>query len=210
MTITEEITSTNSETVSATIPAHILRAAIASVDPCRSKDKARPILNAVWLEISNGELVAAATDSYTLAEYRHPVDAPNFGPVLIAGAGVETILTATKAKASQELEVTFAGDALTLDTSNARHLISLETGTYPDYAALIPEPGFGDALQLESCGYDADYLAKVAKIGKVLNPGRTAARVELVTLKDSKTPSRWDLAGLNGSVIFLIMPLRRA
>ena len=210
MTITEGITSTNLEAVSARIPTHILRAAIASVDPCRGKDKTRPILAAIRLEISVGELVAVATDSYTCAEYRHPVDAPNFSPVIISSAGVETILTATKGKVSLDLEITLSGDILTLDTENARHFIGLETGTYPDYTALIPQPGFGEALQIEGCGYDADYLAKVAKIGKAINPDRTAARVELVTLTNSKTPSRWDLTGLNGSVIFLIMPFRKA
>ena len=216
MTITEEITSTKPESMpgeSVTIPRAILRAAILATDPTRGNDKGRPVLSALRLSVESGELVAGATDSYTLTEYRVETEAGDFGPVLISSEGVDTILATTKAKAyaGKEDTLTLMGDVLTLDTGDTLATISTQEGTYPDYTALIPEPGFGEASQLAGCGYNAEYLAKVAKVGKALqSKPRTAARVELITLNDGSRPSRWHLTGDLGAAMFLIMPLRKA
>jgi len=206
MTTTEEI---STKPITATIPKNILRAALASVEPCRGKDKTRPILAAVRLEIHAGELKATATDSYTLAKYRHETESGNFGPVVIAGAGVEAILNATKAKGFGNVELILDNGALTLDFGDARHVIALEPETYPDTDSLIVEPGFGDAWNLEGCGFNAENLGRVAKVGKALQSSlRSATRVELITLLDNQRPARWSLTGDLGTVLFMIMPMR--
>jgi len=221
MTITESNNSTiGSElpkVLVAEIPRDILRAALASVLPCLSNDKTRPILNTVNFKLSGGLLLAEGCDSYRLARYEIDLAGELGESFMIHANDVKDILNALKGN-GYGLPILLTSStnlngsrSITLRIDDATLTVHEAPGTYPDTDALIPEAGIGEGA--EGVSFNADFMATAAKIAKAMTTGKGKhAKASLMTLKalDFNKPSHWTIGGDGlGLVSFLLMPCRK-
>lgn len=113
-----------------------LKSALQQVLFAASSDEARPVLTGLFLHTINGELVAAATDSYRLAEKKVGKHTEDFSLILPAQS-LQDVLRVMKDDSSDAL--------LHFDEQQARFRIGsvelvtrLIEGNYPDYRKLLP------------------------------------------------------------------------
>ncbi len=97
----------------------------------------KPELGSISLLLENGELIAAATDSFRLAEIRIPAKVKAaFGPTLIPARNVPDIIRA--ADSSSEMEVRVAENQCSFITDGGFITSRTIDGAFPDYNAIIP------------------------------------------------------------------------
>ncbi len=112
-----------------------------------STSSVKPEQAAVSFTLEKGELIAAATDSFRLAEIRIPLKVKeSFHSVLIPARNISEIIRAAESGGEVEMRVgdnqcTFAGEFgyLTSRTIDA---------TFPDYRAIIPKESVASATML--------------------------------------------------------------
>lgn len=120
-----------------TLPADALTRSLKSVVFAASVSGMRPELASVFLHITGNELVAAATDSFRLAEMRIPLKAKVADPVLIPARNIPDMLRILQTGDVVELRVgehqatiVVGGNYLTTRTVES---------AFPDYRAIIPK-----------------------------------------------------------------------
>jgi len=123
---------------SATVPSRELTIALRSVAFAASNSSVKPELASVALTLENGELVAAATDSFRLAEVRVPIKGKGSFPItLIPARNVGDILRAVEDAGDVELRVGENQCSFIVDFG---HITSRTIdGAFPDYRAVIPK-----------------------------------------------------------------------
>ncbi|MEK7063122.1 MAG: DNA polymerase III subunit beta [Patescibacteria group bacterium] len=126
------------EGVSATLPTHEIVSALRMVSFAAAQSSMKPELSSISILLEKGELVAAATDSFRLAEVRIPAKVKaSFGPTLIPARNVPDIIRATEGSLNVEVRVsenqcTFVSDAGFVTSRTI-------DGAFPDYNAIIPK-----------------------------------------------------------------------
>lgn len=127
-----------SEGIAVKLGAHEVAAALRTVSFAASSSSMKPELASIACTLEGGELVAAATDSFRLAEVRIPAKVrATFGTTLVPARNVPEILRFIEMGNEVELRV--------MDTQctflNDVGFITSRTidGAFPDYRALIPK-----------------------------------------------------------------------
>ncbi|MBV9349911.1 MAG: DNA polymerase III subunit beta [Patescibacteria group bacterium] len=119
------------------IPAHTLGATLRSVAFSASTSSVKPELSSVCLSLEKGELVAAATDSFRLAEVRVPLKTKNsFGPTLLPARNINDILRTLEAE--DEVEIRIGENQISLVSDFATLTSRTIDGSFPDYQSIIP------------------------------------------------------------------------
>jgi len=120
------------------VPARGLAAALKSVVFSASLSNVKPELASIAFSLKKGELIAAATDSFRLAEVRVPVKVKNsFETTLIPARNVPDILRITEGGGDVEVRV---GENQITFVSDIGYLTSRTIdGAFPDYQAIIPK-----------------------------------------------------------------------
>ncbi len=135
------------EGVSARLSAHDVSAALRGVSFAAATTSMKPELSSISLMLERGELVAAATDSFRLAESRVPAKVKSqFGPTLIPARNVPDIIRALEGVS--EVDVRVAETQCTLVTDNGFLTSRTIDGAFPDYGALIPKQFVATATAL--------------------------------------------------------------
>jgi hypothetical protein len=138
---------------------------LASVAASSSDDQARPIFTNIHLFTRQGEIVAEATDSYTLARVSVPVEGNADLDVLIPAQWLVKSLSALKLKGraalTQDVLVNVAGGMVTLSSGGLTLSTVLGDGRFPQIDHLIPAES---NYQSELGAFHAPYLARMAKI----------------------------------------------
>ncbi len=113
-----------------------LKKALSQVVFAASSDDARPVLTGVYFHSSGGEAVAAATDSYRLAEHKlgKSKSSVNF---LMPGSAAQDLLRIIS-DASGEVTVTHDDQQVLFQVDDVTLVARLIEGNYPDYRKLIP------------------------------------------------------------------------
>ncbi|HLG91322.1 MAG TPA: DNA polymerase III subunit beta, partial [Candidatus Saccharimonadales bacterium] len=153
-----------------------LKKALSQIVFAASSDDARPVLTGVYFHSSSGEVVAAATDSYRLAErklgkkkasisFLVPATAANDLLRIISDTDKEVVVT------HDDQQVLFQVDDITL-------VARLIEGNYPDYRKLIPTK-FGTVAKLTR----ADFL-NITKVSALF--ARESAGSITVKVDDKK------------------------
>ena len=189
---------------------------LASVAASASGNQARPIFTNIHLFTREGEIVAEATDSYTLARVSVPVEGNADLDVLIPAQWLVKSLSALKLKGraalTQDVLVNVAGGMVTLSSGGLTLSTVLGDGKFPQIDHLIPTEG---NYQSELGAFNAPYLARMAKI---LPPvvKREGATWECLSMSATR-PSLWrriqhydarPREDWTATALFLQMPVR--
>ncbi len=118
------------------VPAPKLKKALQQVIFAASSDEARPVLTAVYIHTSNGQLYLAATDSYRLAEKR-VAPLKQEVSLLVPGSAMHDLLRITGDQ-DNDVEVTYDEQQVRFVVGEVELIARLIEGTYPDYRKLIP------------------------------------------------------------------------
>lgn len=122
---------------SAVIPSRDFNAALRSVAFSASTSSVKPELASIFLTLEKGELVAAATDSFRLAEVKIPLKTKSsFHSVLLPARTIGDILRALEFGEAVEMRV---GENQCTFISDFGYITSRTIdGAFPDYRAIIP------------------------------------------------------------------------
>jgi DNA polymerase-3 subunit beta len=122
--------------VSWKIPAADFKKALSEVVFAASNDDSRPVLTGVYFHNQDGRVVAVATDSYRLAEYKLGKDksAVNFLVPASAAADLLRIIS----DSDSEVAITHDDQQVLFQVGDVTLVARLIEGNYPDYRKLIP------------------------------------------------------------------------
>lgn len=121
----------------ASLPAHTLTSALKAVAFSASTSSVKPEQASIFLSFEKGELIAAATDSFRLAEERIPLKAKgSFHPVLVPARNVADILRSLEG--AEEVSVAVGENQVAFNSDFGSVTSRTVDGTFPDYRAIIP------------------------------------------------------------------------
>lgn len=126
------------EGVAVRIPSKELGALLKNVSFAAATSSMRPELASVSLSLDGGELIAAATDSFRLAEARiRTKERAAFGPALIPARNVPEIVRCIEFGAETDIRV--AETQITCVTDHGFITSRTIDGAFPDYRGLVPK-----------------------------------------------------------------------
>ncbi len=133
---------------SVVLPTREFISALRSVSFSASTSSVKPELASISLVLEKGELIAAATDSFRLAEVRLPIKTKgSLGSVLVPARNIPDILRAIEVGAEIEVRV---GENQCSFISDFGHITSRTIdGSFPDYHAIIPRESVAEATCLK-------------------------------------------------------------
>lgn len=135
------------EGVSVRLPSHDLATLLRTVSFAASTSSMKPELASVSLTLEGGELIAATTDSFRLAEARLSTKVRGqFGPSLIPARNIAELVRCIEQ--SPETEVRVAETQCTLVTDGGFITSRTVDGAFPDYRGLIPKEYVATATAL--------------------------------------------------------------
>ncbi len=128
--------------VSVSLPAEVFSRALKVVSFAASTSGMRPELSSVFLSITGAELIAAATDSFRLAEMKIPLKAKEAEPVLIPARNIPDILRVIQGGDTVELRM---GDNQATMIAGGNYVTTRTVDSaFPEYTAIIPK-SFGSS-----------------------------------------------------------------
>lgn len=141
------------------VPAPEFKKALSQVVLAASSDDARPVLTGIYFHSDGGEVIAAATDSYRLAERvvgksKQPI---NF---LVPASALNDLLRIIGDE-GKEVSLTHDDQQVLFQTGDVTLVARLIEGNYPDYKKLIPTK-FTNTARLAR----ADFL-NIAKVSSL-------------------------------------------
>lgn len=145
---------------STTLPTRDFSTALRSVVFAASVSSVKPELASIALSLEQNELVAAATDSFRLAEVRMPMKTKStFSTILLPARNIPDILRSLEGSGDVEIRV---GENQCSFVTDFGYLTSRTIdGVFPDYQAIIPRDSVAAATCLKE---DAIQAFKKASI----------------------------------------------
>ena len=119
-----------------TINASVLKKGLQQVIMAASSDESRPVLTGVLLQVSDGQLYAAATDSYRLAEKNLGANKEDVR-LLIPATAIHDLLRIL-GDYDDVVKVTHDDQQILFQANDSDLVARLIEGKYPDYRKLIP------------------------------------------------------------------------
>ncbi|QBI19998.1 DNA polymerase III subunit beta [Egibacter rhizosphaerae] len=154
-------------------------AMVSQVARAASSDDARPVLTGVYLEASDGTIIAAATDSYRLAVRTLPWEEATDGTVLVPRRALEEARRSAESLGG-EVRVIVEPSQVTFSLGDRRLTTRLIEGKFPDYRQLLPE-GFDRRLLVDRAAL-TEVVRRVAVVG---DANTTATPVQLHLSEDT-------------------------
>jgi DNA polymerase III subunit beta len=131
-----------------TISTRDLIATLKSVAFAASTSSVKPELASISVSLEGGEMVAAATDSFRLAEVKIPVKTKNsFDSVLLPARNTPDILRMLES--SEDVEIRVGDNQCTFVTDLGYLTSRTIDGAFPDYHAIIPKDVVASATCLK-------------------------------------------------------------
>lgn len=126
------------EGISLVLPGPSLVRAFKSVSFAASTSGMRPELSSVYLEVSDGVLTTAATDSFRLAEMKTPVKTKvSTDPILIPARNIADIVRIIGN--SETVEIRHGDNQITVIVDGSYITSRTVDGAFPDYQVIIPK-----------------------------------------------------------------------
>lgn len=119
------------------IPADAFKKGIQQVVFAASADESRPVLTGVYFGVDSGNVFAAATDSYRLAE-KNLGKNPQADNLLIPASAISELLRIIDDE-SGDIQVTHDDQQVLFKVGETELVARLIEGEYPDYRKLIPK-----------------------------------------------------------------------
>ncbi len=118
------------------VPAADFKKALSEVVFAASADDARPVLTGIYFHSINGQVVAVATDSYRLAEYKLAKSKPAVNFLVPASAAADLLRIISDN--DKEVQVVHDDQQVSFQVGDVTMVARLIEGNYPDYRKLIP------------------------------------------------------------------------
>ena len=154
------------------IPAAVLLEGIRAVYPFISRDKSRPVLRSMLIEVGPESVRLISADNYTIAAYAIATDASDLpaGRHLLRRA--DAALLAAMLKGQDGLAVlSIASGHLRAEVRGQSAEFTLAMGEYPNYAAVLPDGEAPETVALDP--------KRLAAIGKALALTGSVARISV-------------------------------
>ncbi len=119
-----------------TVSAQTLKKSLQQVIVAASADETRPILTGIYMYTTGGELFAAATDSYRLAE-KKIIKLKKEVKLLIPASSIQDLLRILP-DTDEQVRVVHDDQQVLFSTGDTELVTRLIEGNYPDYKKLIP------------------------------------------------------------------------
>lgn len=130
------------------LPSKELRETINAVVYCASNSTIKPELSSVFVHPDGSTLIAAATDSFRLAEKKTPLKTSvNSEPFLIPSKSTTNLLRILE-QAEGDIHVKSNKHQLSITLPNIYITLRLVSGTFPDYTQIIPKEFVSEATML--------------------------------------------------------------
>ncbi len=130
------------------LPAKELHAAISAVVYCASTSTIKPELSSVFIHPDGAVLIAAATDSFRLAEKRIPLkETIEIEPFLIPSKSTGSLLKVLE-RADGMVKMVSNKHQLSVTVDTVYITLRLVAGTFPDYTQIIPKEFVTEATML--------------------------------------------------------------
>ncbi len=131
-----------------TLPTKTFSAALRSVAFSASTSSVKPELASIYLSLEKGELVAAATDSFRLAEARVATKTKaSLAPVLLPARNVGDVLRVLDE--SEEVEIRTGENQVSFVSDFGTVTSRTVDGAFPDYRSVIPRDFVASATSLK-------------------------------------------------------------
>ena len=122
-----------------TLPANVLKDAIAQVVIAASPDENRPVLAGVYMYIEEGNLILVATDSYRLAERMIELPKDHTGELnAIVPARTMQELVRILGDTDSDVSMYLADNQVMFQLDNVEMVSRLIEGQFPNYQQIIP------------------------------------------------------------------------
>lgn len=185
-----------------TIKAADLHRALTDVKPFMSKDQTVPMLCCVRIESANGNLVAVATDRFTLGASRADYTGEDFAATLSASSIDNLMRIAKTARRDADwrtVDIEVTGKELRFRFTSGESLTVLcEDSDFPRWRQLISVDRIDHTdQQAAMVGYNADYMARFSKVA-----GSTNMRLF------SRGTAKPAVVSIGRDFVGLIMPVR--
>jgi DNA polymerase-3 subunit beta len=122
---------------SVSLPSEVLVRVLRAVVFAASPSGMRPELSSVFVSVTGAELVAAATDSFRLAEMRVPLKAKEADPILIPARNIPDILRVVQM--GDTVEVRIGENQATFIAGGNYVTTRTVDSAFPEYRAIIPK-----------------------------------------------------------------------
>lgn len=165
---------------SASLAAPEFKKALQQVVFAASNDDARPVLTGVYFHSKNSEIIAAATDSYRLAENKLGKNKTAVEFLVPASAAADLLRIINDS--DKEVTITHDDQQAQFQTGDVTLVARLVEGNYPDYRKLIPTK-FATMAKLKR----ADFI-NIVKVSSLF-ARESAGSVTLHVDKDKKEVS---------------------
>jgi DNA polymerase-3 subunit beta len=162
------------------LPAADFKKALAEVVFAASADDSRPVLTGVYFHSDGGQVVAVATDSYRLAEYKLGKNQSAVNFLLPASAANDLLRIINDA--DKEVSVTHDDQQVLFQVGDITLVARLIEGNYPDYRKLIPNK-FSTVAKLQR----ADFI-NIAKVSSLF-ARESAGSITIKVDKEAKSVS---------------------
>lgn len=170
------INADNSLRRSWTVNASVLKKGLQQVIMAASNDESRPVLTGVLLQVQDGQLYAAATDSYRLAEKNLGANSEDVR-LLVPASAIQDLLRIL-GDYDELVQVTHDDQQVLFQANDVDLVARLIDGKYPDYRKLIPE-----SFAVEALVSRAD-LVNVTKVSSLF--ARESAGSVTINVDDAK------------------------
>src|SRR5437764_3016545 len=132
---------TPSQETRVALPASALTETISRVARSASRDETRPVLTAVLMSASDGELRMVATDSYRLSVKQTRLDPPLQGSleVNVPARALQELVRIAQQSPAQDVAVSVGQNQVVFELGDAVLSSRLIDGQFPNYRQLLPE-----------------------------------------------------------------------
>jgi DNA polymerase III subunit beta len=151
------------------LPAARFTRMVDQVSPAASTDEARPVLTAVSLEMGDGKVAAAATDSYRLASKSFEVDGVEQQMAALVPASVLSDIAKTVSDTeTSEVEVSLGQSLAKFVMGDYTVTTTLTEGSYPEWRKLMPaDDDYESLLKVERAPL-IDALGRVSVVAATM------------------------------------------
>jgi DNA polymerase-3 subunit beta len=130
------------------LPAKEFQHVVGAVAYCASTSTIKPELSSIFIHPDGGVLIAAATDSFRLAEKKVPLKDPvSSEPFLVPARSVNDLVRVLE-RAKGVVTVRMNGHQLSIMLPGMYMTLRLTAGTFPDYTQIIPKEFVSEATML--------------------------------------------------------------
>lgn len=164
----------NESKSSFTIAPYVLQSGLTSTLFATSDDESRPILTGILFELTNEHLRFVSTDSHMLARYTRTDVTSDKEAKFVIPKKPATILKNILSKETDDVFVEFDEKQVVIKTKNYEMNCCLIAGTYPNYAAVIPNEN-PNVLTVNKL----DFYKKLRRVAYFSNPSTNRATFEM-------------------------------